>query len=154
MPPLELTIRRKVYRAAGAPPLEAVRGLSLRFPPGTVTALLGPSGCGKSTALRILMGLDADFEGEVRHRPARLGVVFQSRALDADLSVAQNLAYHAALHGIRRRDALPRIAEVLEPVFASLTLQTLQTLNGRIQVGGEPAAAVAEDYLTRSGLLK
>ena len=50
-------------------------------------------------------------------------------------------------------EAHPRIAEVLEPIFASLTLQTLQTLNGRIQVGGEPAAAVAQDYLTQAGFL-
>lgn len=50
-------------------------------------------------------------------------------------------------------DAHPRIAEVLEPIFASLTLETLQTLNGRIQVGGEPAAAVAQDYLAQGGFL-
>ena len=50
-------------------------------------------------------------------------------------------------------EAYPQIAEVLEPIFASLTLQTLQTLNGRIQVGGEPAAAVAQDYLTQAGFL-
>ena len=50
-------------------------------------------------------------------------------------------------------EAHPGIAEVLEPIFASLTLQTLQTLNGRIQVGGEPAAAVARDYLTQAGFL-
>ena len=50
-------------------------------------------------------------------------------------------------------EAHPRIAEVLEPIFTSLTLQTPQTLNGRIQVGGEPAAAVAQDYLTQAGFL-
>ncbi|MCZ0960073.1 glycine betaine ABC transporter substrate-binding protein OsmF [Paracoccus benzoatiresistens] len=50
-------------------------------------------------------------------------------------------------------EAHPRIAEVLEPIFTSLTLQTLQTLNGRIQVGGEPSAAVAEDYLKQAGFL-
>jgi osmoprotectant transport system substrate-binding protein len=50
-------------------------------------------------------------------------------------------------------EAHPQIADVLEPVFTSLTLQTLQTLNGRIQVGGEPAAAVAEDYLKQAGFL-
>ncbi|WP_103173049.1 ABC transporter substrate-binding protein [Paracoccus sp. SY] len=50
-------------------------------------------------------------------------------------------------------EAHPQIAEVLEPIFTSLTLQTLQTLNGRIQIGGEPAAAVAEDYLTQAGFL-
>lgn len=42
----------------------------------------------------------------------------------------------------------PQIAEVLNPIFDGLTLETLQELNGRIQVGGEPASAVAKDYLS------
>ena len=41
----------------------------------------------------------------------------------------------------------PEIAAWLDPVFASLTLETLQELNARIAVGGEDAAAVARDYL-------
>lgn len=44
-------------------------------------------------------------------------------------------------------DQHPEIAAVLDPVFASLTLTTLQKLNARIAVGGEDAAAVATDYL-------
>ena len=48
----------------------------------------------------------------------------------------------------------PKIPEVLNPIFAGLDLATLQELNARIQVGGEPAAAVAEDYLTRKGLIE
>ena len=51
-------------------------------------------------------------------------------------------------------EANPKIAEVLAPIFASLDLETLQELNGRIQVGGEPANAVALDYLTSKGFLK
>lgn len=51
-------------------------------------------------------------------------------------------------------EANPKIAEVLAPIFASLDLVTLQELNGRIQVGGEPANAVALDYLTSKGFLK
>ena len=47
----------------------------------------------------------------------------------------------------------PQVAEVLNPIFAGLDLATLQELNGRIQVGGEPAAAVAKDYLTKTGVL-
>ena len=47
----------------------------------------------------------------------------------------------------------PAIAEVLNPIFAGLDLETLQQLNGRIQVGGEPAEAVARDYLTQTGVL-
>ncbi|KZK75796.1 putative osmoprotectant uptake system substrate-binding protein OsmF precursor [Pseudovibrio sp. Ad13] len=47
----------------------------------------------------------------------------------------------------------PEVASVLNPIFAGLDLATLQELNGRIQVGGEPAAAVAKDYLTKIGVL-
>lgn len=47
----------------------------------------------------------------------------------------------------------PSIPEILEPIFAGLDMATLQDLNGRIQVGGEPAEAVARDYLTQTGVL-
>ena len=48
----------------------------------------------------------------------------------------------------------PQIADILKPVFAALDLATLQDLNGRVQVGGEPAEAVAQDFLTTHGFLK
>lgn len=48
----------------------------------------------------------------------------------------------------------PQIPGILDPIFSGLQLTTLQELNGRIQVGGEPAAEVARDYLTRAGVLK
>ena len=41
----------------------------------------------------------------------------------------------------------PQIETLLQPVFAKLDLETLQELNARVQVGGEPANAVAEDFL-------
>jgi len=47
---------------------------------------------------------------------ARLGVVFQDRTLDLDLTVLQNLAYHAALHGIGRGEARARADAVLARV--------------------------------------
>ncbi|RNF35189.1 glycine betaine ABC transporter substrate-binding protein OsmF [Paracoccus methylarcula] len=50
-------------------------------------------------------------------------------------------------------EAHPNIAEVLNPIFATLELDILQELNGRIQIGGEPAATVAKDYLTSAGFL-
>ena len=56
------------------------------------------------------------------------------------------------------RDAVlaeyPQIADLLNPVFAGLDLETLQSLNARIQVGGEPAEAVARSYLTEKGIIK
>ncbi|MEJ0011901.1 MAG: ABC transporter substrate-binding protein [Bauldia sp.] len=47
----------------------------------------------------------------------------------------------------------PQIKDLLEPVFKSLTLETLQTLNAKIAVDGEDAKKVATDYLTEKGFL-
>ncbi|MFP4374848.1 MAG: ABC transporter substrate-binding protein [Spirochaetaceae bacterium] len=51
-------------------------------------------------------------------------------------------------------DEYPEIESVLEPVFSSLDLETLQSLNARIAVQGEDAAQVARDYLTENGFLE
>lgn len=50
--------------------------------------------------------------------------------------------------------AHPQIADYLKPVFASLDLKTLQMLNARIQINGEPAAGVAKSYLKSKGFVK
>ena len=47
----------------------------------------------------------------------------------------------------------PQIETLLQPVFAKLDLETLQELNARVQLGGEPAKAVAEDFLQQNGFL-
>ncbi len=47
----------------------------------------------------------------------------------------------------------PQIETLLQPVFAKLDLETLQELNARVQVGGEPAKAVAQDFLKQNGLV-
>jgi osmoprotectant transport system substrate-binding protein len=48
----------------------------------------------------------------------------------------------------------PQIEELLEPVFSRLDLKTLQDLNGRVQVAGEPADAVAVDFLKTNGFVE
>ena len=79
-------------------------------------ALLGLNGAGKSTLFSLVTRLYAIRAGRIRifgHDVERqpgaalrlLGVVFQPRTLDLDLSVTQNLTYHAALHGIGARAA-------------------------------------------------
>lgn len=92
--------------------------------PASFTALLGLNGAGKSTLFALitrLFGIKAGRIGIFGHDIGRdpgealrlLGVVFQPRTLDLDLSVMQNLLYHAALHGIPRREARRRADEVL-----------------------------------------
>ncbi len=51
-------------------------------------------------------------------------------------------------------EAYPNLAELIEPVFATLDEITLSNLNGRISVGGESAEAVAADYLRSIGVLQ
>ncbi len=48
----------------------------------------------------------------------------------------------------------PEIESLLSPVFEKLSLEALQELNGRVQVGGEPAKTVAQDFLKQNGFLK
>jgi osmoprotectant transport system substrate-binding protein len=48
----------------------------------------------------------------------------------------------------------PKIREILEPAFQSLTLETLQGLNAKIAVEGQDAKKVAVDYQTSKGFLK
>jgi osmoprotectant transport system substrate-binding protein len=50
--------------------------------------------------------------------------------------------------------ANPKIADILKPIFEALDLTTLQQLNTRVQVQGEPAKSVAEDFLKSKGFLK
>lgn len=98
----------------------ALDGLSFSLPESTFAALLGPNGAGKSTLMQVLTGLYAADAGDaliaghsIHDSPvaalARLGVVFQQSALDLDLSVQRNLRFHAALHGLSRREAAERI---------------------------------------------
>ena len=111
-------------------PRQALADVSLSIPPATFVVLLGLNGAGKSTLFSLVTRLFATQRGQIRifgHDVARvpgaalrqLGVVFQLRTLDLDLSVVQNLTYHAALHGIGRRSALERARDLLARVELS-----------------------------------
>ena len=103
---------------------KALDDVTVEVAPARFVALLGLNGAGKSTLFSLVTRLYAIRSGHVRifghdveRQPGaalrRLGVVFQPRTLDLDLSVTQNLTYHAALHGIGTRAARARAAEVL-----------------------------------------
>src|SRR5438552_3185973 len=88
---LEVAVKQKFYSAATGGRLLVLAGLSLSLASGTVGALVGPSGCGKTTLLRIIAGLDRDFEGTVTLPDhGRLGVVFQEPRLLPWRTVEQN----------------------------------------------------------------
>jgi len=105
-------------------PRKALDSVSFTVAAGSFTALLGLNGAGKSTLFSIvsrLFGMQAGririFGHDIQREPGEalrgMGVVFQPRTLDLDLSVTQNLLYHAALHGVNRREARTRSDEAL-----------------------------------------
>ncbi len=94
---------------------------------GSFSVLLGLNGAGKSTLVSLITRLFATQQGTIRifgfdvnRAPSealrRLGVVFQARTLDLDLTVMQNLSYHAALHGISGQERKLRAGFVLDQV--------------------------------------
>jgi ABC-type nitrate/sulfonate/bicarbonate transport system ATPase subunit len=110
--------------AAG--PLEALRGLSLDIPAGSLTVIIGPNGCGKSTLLRVIAGLLQPSEGQVRigegstaHPRAgdgRVGLVFQQARLLPWLSTVDNVALPLTLDGAPSTEARQSAQEALERV--------------------------------------
>ena len=72
--------------------------LSLALQPGALLHLRGPNGAGKTSLLRLLAGLAQPERGAVA-RPARLLFIGHANALSADLTLAENLAFQAALAG-------------------------------------------------------
>jgi len=121
--------------------------VSLTVEPGTFVMLLGLNGAGKSTLFSLITRLYDNVTGEieicgydVRRKPSqalqRLGVVFQSRTLDIDLTLTQNLKYHAALHGFSNRETTERARLALELV-------------GLADRGGERVRALSGGQLRR-----
>ncbi|MDB5403413.1 MAG: transporter ATP-binding protein [Rhodopila sp.] len=88
----DLRIDRKVFVATNHTQRVVLRDIAFSIAPAEVIALLGPSGIGKSTTLRILLGLDDAFDGQVRRGAARTGVMFQEPRLLPWLTVAENLS--------------------------------------------------------------
>jgi ABC-2 type transport system ATP-binding protein len=120
----------------------ALDNVSFTVTAASFTALLGLNGAGKSTLFSLitrLFGVQAGHIGifgyDIGREPGealrRLGVVFQPRTLDLDLSVTQNLQYHAALHGIDRREARLRAGELLGRIgLADRSASKVRDLSG------------------------
>ncbi len=121
---------------------KALDHVSLRVAPSSFTALLGLNGAGKTTLFSLVTHLFSARCGKIHvlgfdlfRTPSqalrRMGVVFQARTLDLDLSVAQNLAYHAALHGLFPGDAKTRAAALLDQFgLAHRARDKVRTLSG------------------------
>jgi ABC-2 type transport system ATP-binding protein len=103
---------------------QVLHDVTLAVQPGDFSVLLGLNGAGKTTLFALVtrlysarVGKIAVYGNDIEKHPlaalSRLGVVFQQSTLDLDLTVEQNLFYHASLHGMSRREARLRITEEL-----------------------------------------
>ena len=120
----------------------ALDDVGLEVLSGRFTALLGVNGAGKTTLFNLVTGLYASRTGQIevcghdirttpRQALARMGVVFQSRSLDAGLTVRQNFLYQGALHGLGRRLIDARAEELLGRMgLAALYGRKVATLSG------------------------
>jgi ABC-2 type transport system ATP-binding protein len=169
---------REVSHAYGSH--KALRNVSLSVPRARFTALLGLNGAGKTTLFSLITRLYDTQQGSidvlghpVSREPGealrRLGVVFQARTLDLDISVIDNLLYHAALHGIGGRESRQRALAALEEIeLADRARDPVRKLSGgqmrrveiarallhrpRVLVLDEPTVGL--DVASRSAILR
>jgi NitT/TauT family transport system ATP-binding protein len=140
---LDVDVARKAFRgrrdAAGRtsqPVLEAVRFSAAE---GEVLALFGASGVGKTTLLRLVLGLDTDFDGRIECPPGPPGVMFQEPRLVPWLSVAGNLRLVAPHAG----------AEAIAGVLRGMGLAGTERLRpGELSLGMARRVALARALVT------
>jgi ABC-2 type transport system ATP-binding protein len=121
---------------------KALSDVSFFVRTGKVTLLLGPNGAGKTTLLSLITGLLQLETGAIgiggkdlatcgNALLADIGIVFQQQTLDLDLTVAQNLRYYAALHGMAPARARSRISAVLQQLnIEDKAASKVRALNG------------------------
>jgi ABC-2 type transport system ATP-binding protein len=149
----------QVSHAFGA--RQVLHDVSLKVAQGRFCALLGLNGAGKTTLFSLITRLYNNRSGriavlgyDVRRQSAealrRLGVVFQSRTLDLELSISQNLAYHASLHGLPARLARERaVAELQRAGLSDRADEKVRNLSG----GQQRRVEIARALLHRPRLL-
>jgi len=141
---LDVAIARKTLRTAAGETRVVLRDISFTLAKGEVCALLGPSGCGKTTLLRLIAGLDTDYEGRIALGSSRkLGMVFQEPRLLPWRSVAENLRLAGAVPG-----------QALDDIVASLGLAAhLGHYPGELSLGLARRVAIARAFAVEPDLL-
>ncbi len=133
---------RKVYRGSrGQAPMEALKGIDLDVPQGSIFGLLGPNGAGKSTFINILADLVVKTSGEVsiwgfdidqhpRQARASIGVVPQELNIDPFFTPGEALELQAGLYGV------PKAERRTREILAALGLEDKIDAYARTLSGG------------------
>ena len=136
---------------------DAVSGLDLEIPTGSVVGVIGPSGAGKTTTIRMITGSLAPTRGtaEVLGQPPgrlnrrareRMGYLPQKFSLYPDLTVLENVDFAASLYGLVFLRRFRRRREVLELVdLWNVRARRASALSGGMQRRLELAAALVHE---------
>ena len=160
---LQVTDLSKTY-GTGDAAVHALRGASFSLEKGEFAAVVGESGSGKSTLLNCIGGLETPTAGQViidgqplfeldeerrtLFRRRRIGFVFQSFHLIAELNVEQNILFPLLLDG-RRPDG-----DELEELLATLGLaERRHHLPGQLSGGQQQRVAIGRALMTRPALI-
>ena len=134
-----VTIRNLVKSYNGKP---AVNRLNLSVRKGEIFGFLGPNGAGKTTTIRAIASLIDFDEGEIvvggfdirkdpRNAKRMIGVIPQSINMDKDLTVRENMTYHAMLHKLPGPQRETKIRELVDYVGLNEYLdRMIDTLSG------------------------
>ena len=110
---LDVDISGKAFTNAAGKRSEVLRNIAFSLVQGEVAVFLGPSGCGKTTLVRILTGLDRDYQGRLSHpSPLRIGMVFQEPRLLPWRSVEDNVRLAAPDVDAARLSSLFEVLEL------------------------------------------
>lgn len=142
---LDVDIQSKTYRTARGGALQALGAVKFAVAPGEFVCLIGPSGCGKTTTLRLILGLDTNFEGAITRPKGSMAAVFQEPRLLPWRSVEDNV-----------RLALPeQIADAeLANLFELLGIEGAGKLYpGELSLGMARRVAIARAFALKPALL-
>jgi NitT/TauT family transport system ATP-binding protein len=110
---LDVDISGKAFTNAAGKRSEVLRDIAFSLVQGEVAVFLGPSGCGKTTLVRILTGLDRNYQGRLSHpSPLRIGMVFQEPRLLPWRSVEDNVRLAAPDVDAARLSSLFEVLEL------------------------------------------
>lgn len=143
---LKVDLQERIFKLANNETLHAVGALQFSLPADSFTCIVGPSGCGKTTTLRMILGLDTQYEGRIT-LPQRdlVAAVFQEPRLLPWRTVEQNI-----------RLVLPasRRGESLDDLFAAFGLGELRDFfPGQLSLGLARRAALARAFVLEPQLL-
>ena len=156
---------RKVYRIASED-VEALRGVDLAIPPGSIAAVTGKSGAGKSTLLHIIGTLDRPTSGRMvlngtdvsdmsdqaasQFRNATVGFVFQMNNLLGEFTALENVMLPGLIAGAPKGQVMERAVKLLDAVGLA---QRVKHRPGELSGGEQQRVAIARALLMAPPLL-